>query len=116
MKTINCAQDGRSHGLQTDTLRAIIPRIDPARKINLAKYDPLADYLARSDKERVSLTFDQIGELVGGLPPTAYEKNEWWANEDVRTTRHAQCKSWQRAGYQVSVDRCARIATFARTA
>lgn len=82
----------------------------------MAKYDPLADYLERSDKERVSLTFNQIGQLVGGLPPTAYEKNEWWANEDVRTTRHAQCKSWQRAGYKVSVDRCARIATFARTA
>lgn len=80
----------------------------------MGKYDPLRERLENSGAERLTLTFAHIGELVGGLPPTASERDEWWANEDLRTTRHAQCKSWQLAGYHASVDRSTNTVTFRR--
>jgi hypothetical protein len=80
----------------------------------MAKYDPLRDYLTNCGADRVALSFSQIGKIVGGLPPTAEKKDEWWANEDVRSTRHTQCKSWQLAGYRASVDRRGKMATFDR--
>ena len=80
----------------------------------LAKYDPLQEHLERSRAERLSLTFTQIDKLVGGLPLSASEKVEWWANENVRTTRHTQCKSWQAAGYTASIDLRAKTVTFSR--
>ena len=80
----------------------------------MAKYDPLREHLERGGVDHLSLTFAQIDTLVGGLPPSAFEKDQWWANEDVRTTRHTQCKSWQEAGYTVSVDGRAKKASFSR--
>ena len=80
----------------------------------MAKYDPLTEHLDRCGVNRLSLTFAEIDEMVGGLPPTALKKNEWWANEDVRTTRHSQCKSWQQAGFHASVDRSTGTVAFVK--
>lgn len=80
----------------------------------MAKYDLLREHLERSRSPSLLLTFSQIDKIVGGLPVTAYQRDEWWANEDVQITRHTQCKSWQRAGYTVTVDRRAKTARFHR--
>lgn len=79
----------------------------------MLKYDPLREYLQRNGA-LLSLTFTQIDKLVGGVPPTASQNDEWWSNEDVRATRHTQCKSWQGAGCKASPDLRAKTATFAR--
>ncbi len=81
----------------------------------MAKYDPLRDALTRNSGQSVAMSFSEIESLVKGLPPTAFERDEWWANEDVRTTRHVQCKAWGEAGYTASVDRRSRMAIFQRT-
>lgn len=52
------------------------------------KYEPLRRYLA-SAGHPVSLTFDEIGRLVGGLPPSAYRHRAWWSNSSSHVEAHA---------------------------
>lgn len=67
-------------------------------------YDPIRDYLRRLDSESVTLTFDQINEIImkqnpkKHLPESAYKRTEWWDNKSVR---HTQCLSWNSAGWLV---------------
>ena len=63
----------------------------------MAKYDPLRDLLMRQSG-RVTLPLAEI-ESVVQLPSSAKQHEWWWANEDVQTTAHVQCKAWQEAGY-----------------
>lgn len=42
------------------------------RKI-LAKYDPIYLKLKNSDEHEVRMTFEQVSDLVGGLPESAYK-------------------------------------------
>lgn len=66
----------------------------------MSKYDPLYEYLLKCD-EKVILTFEEIEEILNSkLPPSSKSHTEWWANEDVNTTKHVHCKSWQNAGYK----------------
>lgn len=65
----------------------------------MAKYDPLREHLAATATRRVEMTFDEIGALVGGLPRSAHEYREWWANEASGTHTHA--RAWSSAGYRV---------------
>ena len=71
----------------------------------MAKYDPLYLYL-KNNEAVVTLSFDKIEQILGfELPFSAKHYEAWWANEDVSTTTHSHCKSWQYAGYkQVGVD------------
>ena len=79
----------------------------------MGKYDALQQHLERSGAAHLTMTFAQVDRLVG-LPPSAFKKPEWWANEDVRKTRHVQCRSWQAAGYKASADLGTKTATFSR--
>jgi hypothetical protein len=79
------------------------------------KYDPLREYLATQDKGevRLSLSFDDVGQLVGGLPSAATSRETWWANT---TAARGQTKAWQDAGWLVeSADPRARVVVFARS-
>jgi hypothetical protein len=61
------------------------------------KYDPLLRYLeAQPADEAVSLTFDEIGALVGRLPLSSATAM-WWSN----TAGHSQALAWIRAGRRV---------------
>ncbi len=66
----------------------------------MAKYDPIQIHLNNSSSNVVRMNFDEVGELVGGLPKSAFVHRAWWANEAVGSHVHAQ--SWQRAGYKVA--------------
>lgn len=44
----------------------------------------------------MSLSFDDIGQLVGGLPPSAHEHRAWWAN----TRSHPNAVAWLDAGWE----------------
>jgi hypothetical protein len=79
----------------------------------MAKYDSLKEFLERSPRGTVSMTFGEVGELVGGLPDSAHRYQAWWANE--RDGRHVQARAWINAGYLVSdVDLQNRSVTFRR--
>src|SRR4051794_30703944 len=77
------------------------------------KYDPLSDALAEQTARgvaNVEWSFDQIGEMVGGLPASAGELRQWWANDSK-----SQALAWRAAGWhvdQVYLDR--RRVRFAR--
>ena len=63
----------------------------------MAKYDPLRARLRMDGREVISMTLRQIARLVGGLPRSASEYREWWANDGY----HVQARAWQEAGYVV---------------
>lgn len=61
------------------------------------KYTALARHLASQRGRAVTMSFDEISHLVGGLPPSAYEHQAWWAN----SRSHTQAGSWMSAGWRV---------------
>jgi len=80
----------------------------------MAKYEPLAEYLRSlpPDRDTVTLTFERISRIVGGLPPSAYELRQWWANASK-----VEARAWRGAGWHVDrhgVDFGAQAVTFAR--
>ena len=63
------------------------------------KYRFLADFLHEHGGDSVTLSFEQIEELVGGkLPPSAYNYRAYWSNTDTHTISRA----WMRAGYMTT--------------
>jgi DNA-binding XRE family transcriptional regulator len=62
------------------------------------KYDPLTRHLssaALQDRRTVEMDFDEIADLVGGLPQSVSQR-QWWANMD-----HPQAWAWRGAGFDV---------------
>lgn len=75
----------------------------------MSKYDPLRHYLAIKRGPSVTMTFDEIADLVGGLPNSAFQYREWWANDET----HVQAIAWMEAGWYVqSVNRPDHTITF----
>ena len=64
----------------------------------MAKYDPLRDYLAEmtGKRGRVRLTFADVENLVGPLPPSARVHDAWWANDSK-----VEAVAWREAGWHV---------------
>jgi hypothetical protein len=79
----------------------------------MGKYDALRDHLRRQSRSRVEMTFEQVADLLpGGLPPSAYNHIEFWANTKGS---HIQANSWQDAGFRTeSTNMTARRVTFVR--
>lgn len=78
----------------------------------MAKYDPLFEHLCRAGDTPLEMTFEEIGALVGGLPPSAIRSPGWWANE-AAGSRHVQARAWLNAGREVEhVDRQASRVRF----
>lgn len=64
----------------------------------MGKYDPLGDRL-RNTRGSIELHFGEVGEVVGGLPASAYRYSAWWSNNP---TRHVQARAWLDAGRHVT--------------
>ncbi len=65
----------------------------------MQKYRPLGDYLVKQYEVSVSLTFQEIEQILGfSLPPSAYSHRAWWAN----SLSHPQAGSWLNVGWKVS--------------
>lgn len=73
----------------------------------MAKYDPLRDYL-RGRTTPVTMTFDEVADLVGGLPKSAYDWQLWWRNDDP----HVQAQAWAAAGFDAEADLTRRTVLF----
>ncbi|CAL9584650.1 hypothetical protein SUDANB95_05070 [Actinosynnema sp. ALI-1.44] len=79
----------------------------------MPKYAPLTHHLARlaeEGREVADFAFADIAEVVGGLPASAYEYREWWANSTL-----SQARAWRAADWHVaSVDIARQRVRFAR--
>jgi DNA-binding XRE family transcriptional regulator len=76
-----------------------------------SKYQPLLEYLQRSDRPEVTLTFSEIEKLMEDtLPESARKERRWWGN---RSKGALQASAWMNAGYVVGeVDLCRECVTF----
>ena len=74
------------------------------------KYAPLRQRLAESGEALLSLSFDEVAALVGGLPPSAARHREWWANHEG----NSQANGWMPAGYRAEPDLPRRQVAFRR--
>lgn len=76
-----------------------------------SKYQPLQNYLRRSDQSKVTLSFAQIETLMGeSLPASARNQKAWWSN---RSSGGLQAKAWMEADYLVeAVDLVNQQVTF----
>ena len=63
----------------------------------MEKYEPLRRLLVPAPHP-IHLTFADLAALVGGLPPSAYRRREWWSNNP---TGHVQAQAWLSAGRRV---------------
>jgi hypothetical protein len=80
-----------------------------ARQPRTSKYDPLRDFLASRKAAPIILTFTQIDQLVGTLPPSARAYHLWWRDDDPS---HHHCRSWNDAGYTAHPDFDGQQVTF----
>ena len=79
----------------------------------MSRYAPLGDYLERQTSAAVTLTFSELDALVK-LPAAAKRFAFWWANDDPKTTIHAQCKAWQDVGFLAEPNLRGKRVTFRR--
>ena len=57
------------------------------------------------------MSFVDLADIVGGLPPSAYVHRQWWENDN----HHVQAMAWRAAGMRVgSVDLERRRVVFVR--
>jgi hypothetical protein len=65
----------------------------------MSVYDSLRDYLMGVRPQEVVLTFAEIEKIISrSLPKTAMTHDAWWGNQ-LDTSAHTQCRSWQGAGF-----------------
>ena len=78
----------------------------------MRKYDPLRDYLSRSNEQEITLSFSEVEDiLLDTLPSSARNHRAWWGNGG-----HTQAYAWMEAGYRVSeVDYALELVAFERT-
>lgn len=72
------------------------------------KYGPLRTFLEDCQKDRISMTFKQIEELVGKLPKSASLHLAWWGNHEG----NSQAKAWMGAHYLVEANLAGRSVVF----
>lgn len=62
-----------------------------------SKYAKLTEYLADCGKDNLELTFDEIADITGYMPDSAYKYTTLWYNGGALN------KSWLDAGYKASI-------------
>ena len=69
-----------------------------------SKYEALADYLRAQTGDRLAMTFREVEEILGGLPPSARRYRVWWSNYPnyVQSGRGWLAAGWKTA--QVSME------------
>ncbi len=72
------------------------------------KYKVLTEYLINSNKDKLTLTFEELEEITGGLPSYVYDYKVAWSDEN----QHSLSYGWLRAGYSIEEDFENKKATF----
>lgn len=75
-------------------------------------YEPLRTFLLFSGRERLTLTFPEIEQVLGRkLPASARKRSAWWSNN---AQGHVQAEAWLASSYRtVDLDLAAEKVTFA---
>ena len=73
----------------------------------MASWRLLTEFLNRIDV-RVTLTWPELDEIVGGMPDSATDFSAWWSG-------HAHVNSWRSAGFDFMDLRRGSRVTFYRT-
>lgn len=76
----------------------------------MSRYAALTAELSKRDEPFVTLSFDELDAIVGGLPPSAHAWEAWWTNSK-RSRPHS--RFWLDAGRRVSADLFKKVAVFA---
>jgi hypothetical protein len=78
----------------------------------MSKYTPLENYLQSVQKNKITLTFKEVAEILNSdLPASAFEYPQWWENDSY----HVQSKAWKNAGWKTEpADIHKKIATFVK--
>lgn len=64
----------------------------------MRKYTPLMLFLDKCKDTEITLSYEEIEKIIGEkLPKTAYEKSQWWSNND---NTHTQSAAWSDVGYR----------------
>lgn len=61
----------------------------------MSKYDALTRYLEDRTEPDVVVTFDELDQILGGLPDSARQYSAWWAN---KVTSQSHARAWLNAG------------------
>lgn len=65
---------------------------------NVARYNPLRDFLGGYKASQLNMPFKQIESIIGSkLETAAYTFKSWWAND----RRNPQAIAWLEAGWEV---------------
>ncbi len=75
----------------------------------MSRYAALTAKLLEHDDHRLTLTFDELDNIVGGLPDSAKKYGAWWAN-NVNSQTHS--RFWLDAGRRASPDFHKKLAVF----
>ncbi len=79
----------------------------------MSKYEPLPQFLTRSERTSHRLSFGEIERILGfKLPKSAYKHEAWWSNN---ATGHSHAQAWIKSGWHTEeVDLAGRKVTFRR--
>jgi hypothetical protein len=77
--------------------------------VAMGRYETLTRVLRARTEPLVVLSFDELDEIVGGLPASAKRYRAWWAN---KRSSQAHASAWLDAGRLVTPDFNARRAVF----
>ena len=81
-----------------------------------SKYTPLAEHLKRLPGNEVTLSFNEIEEILGKpLPETAFRNTSFWSNQKSPWAVQA-AQGWMRAGWKVAPSGVVHTVTFWRDA
>lgn len=76
----------------------------------MGKYSPLEDYFAKQAADSITLSFDDIEEIINNnLPKSAYSSEVWWTKSSS-----PQSTAWSSAGYSVLISLEKNMAEFSR--
>ncbi len=67
--------------------------------VEMAKYDPLRDYLRRQKTDDLELTFVELERKIGYMLPKSASLPQWWAKTTDAATPPVQQKAWSDAGF-----------------
>ena len=77
---------------------------------NVTKYEPLLNYLKECKQTTITLSYDEIEEIISSkLPVSAHNHRQWWENYPS-----AQGKAWLGANYKVESVLFSKSITFIR--
>jgi hypothetical protein len=64
----------------------------------VSKYAPLGEYLARQNRDSVSLSFGEVEKILGfKLPHSAYQQRAWWSNNG---NNNVMTRIWREAEFR----------------